>query len=45
MKKLLPYRFVYSYYADVTNNPGNEKEILRQLFFQRYFDERANKKA
>lgn len=30
-KRLLPHRLVYGYYPDVVNNPGNEKEILRQL--------------
>lgn len=30
-KRLIPHRLVYGYYPDVVNNPGNEKEILRQL--------------
>ncbi|MDE3181883.1 MAG: ATP-binding protein [Bacteroidota bacterium] len=30
-KRLLPHRLVYGYYPDVVNNPGNEKEILKQL--------------
>nr|WP_297167018.1 ATP-binding protein [uncultured Dysgonomonas sp.] len=30
-KRLIPHRLVYGYYPDVVNNPGNEKEILKQL--------------
>jgi predicted AAA+ superfamily ATPase len=30
-KRLLPHRLVYGYYPDVVNNPGDEKEILKQL--------------
>lgn len=30
-KRLLPHRLIYGYYPDVINNPGNEKEILREL--------------
>ena len=30
-KRLLSHRLVYGYYPDVVNNPGNEKEILKQL--------------
>ncbi|MDR1258031.1 MAG: ATP-binding protein [Tannerellaceae bacterium] len=30
-KRLLPHRMVYGYYPDVVNNPGDEKEILKQL--------------
>ncbi|HKL92399.1 MAG TPA: ATP-binding protein [Bacteroidales bacterium] len=30
-KRLLPHRLVYGYYPDVVNNPGSEKEILKQL--------------
>ena len=30
-KRLLPHRLVYGYYPDVINNPGDEKEILKQL--------------
>ncbi|GAO30629.1 ATP-binding protein [Geofilum rubicundum] len=30
-KRLLPHRLVYGYYPDVVSNPGNEKEILKQL--------------
>lgn len=30
-KRLLQHRLVYGYYPDVVNNPGNEKEILKQL--------------
>lgn len=30
-KRLLRHRLVYGYYPDVVNNPGNEKEILKQL--------------
>jgi predicted AAA+ superfamily ATPase len=29
--RLLPHRLIYGYYPDVVNNPGNEKEILKQL--------------
>ncbi len=30
-KRLIPHRLVYGYYPDVSNNPGREKEILKQL--------------
>ena len=30
-KRLLHHRLLYGYYPDVVNNPGNEKEILKQL--------------
>ncbi len=30
-KRLLEHRLIYGYYPDVVNNPGNEKEILKQL--------------
>lgn len=30
-KRLIPHRMIYGYYPDVINNPGNEKEILKQL--------------
>jgi len=30
-KRLIPHRLVYGYYPDVINNPGNEREILKQL--------------
>lgn len=30
-KRMLEHRLVYGYYPDVINNPGEEKEILRQL--------------
>lgn len=30
-KRLLRHRLVYGYYPDVVTNPGNEKEILKQL--------------
>jgi predicted AAA+ superfamily ATPase len=30
-KRLIPHRLVYGYYPDVVNNPGNEKDILKQL--------------
>jgi predicted AAA+ superfamily ATPase len=30
-KRLISHRLVYGYYPDVLNNPGNEKEILKQL--------------
>ena len=30
-KRLLIHRLVYGYYPEVLNNPGNEKEILKQL--------------
>ncbi|GBU07477.1 ATPase [Bacteroidales bacterium] len=30
-KRMIPHRLVYGYYPDVVNNPGNEKEILKQL--------------
>ena len=30
-KRLLSHRLVYGYYPDVVNNPGSEKEILKQL--------------
>ena len=30
-KRLIPHRLVYGYYPDVVNNPGDEKEILKQL--------------
>ena len=30
-KRLISHRLVYGYYPDVINNPGNEKEILKQL--------------
>lgn len=30
-KRLLHHRLIYGYYPDVVNNPGEEKEILKQL--------------
>ena len=30
-KRLIPHRLIYGYYPDVVNNPGDEKEILKQL--------------
>ncbi|MDL2227547.1 ATP-binding protein [Odoribacter sp. OttesenSCG-928-L07] len=30
-KRLIPHRLVFGYYPDVINNPGDEREILRQL--------------
>ena len=30
-KRLLPHRLVFGYYPDVVNNPGDEKDILKQL--------------
>jgi len=30
-KRLLNHRLIYGYYPDVVNNPGEEKEILKQL--------------
>lgn len=30
-KRMLPHRLIYGYYPDVVNNPGMEKEILKQL--------------
>lgn len=30
-KRMLPHRMVYGYYPDVVNNPGMEKDILKQL--------------
>lgn len=30
-KRLLKHRLIYGYYPDVVNNPGDEKEILKQL--------------
>ena len=30
-KRLLQHRLIYGYYPDVVNNPGEEKEILKQL--------------
>lgn len=30
-KRLLEHRLIYGYYPDVINNPGQEKEILKQL--------------
>lgn len=30
-KRMLEHRLVYGYYPDVINNPGEEKEILKQL--------------
>lgn len=30
-KRLLPHRLIYGYYPEVVTNPGNEKEILKQL--------------
>ena len=30
-KRLISHRLVYGYYPDVVNNPGSEKEILKQL--------------
>jgi len=29
--RMLPHRLVYGYYPDIVNNPGNEKELLKQL--------------
>ncbi|MCF2442408.1 ATP-binding protein [Dyadobacter sp. CY345] len=30
-KRLLPERLIYGYYPDIVNNPGSEKDILKQL--------------
>ncbi len=30
-KRMLPHRLVFGYYPDVVNNPGDEKDILKQL--------------
>lgn len=30
-KRMIPQRMIFGYYPDVINNPGNEKEILKQL--------------
>jgi predicted AAA+ superfamily ATPase len=30
-KRLINHRLLYGYYPDVVNNPGSEKEILKQL--------------
>ncbi|AEF82601.1 ATP-binding protein [Leadbettera azotonutricia] len=30
-KRLIPHRLVYGYYPEVVNNPGDEKELLKQL--------------
>ena len=30
-KRLIPLRLIYGYYPDVVSNPGDEKEILKQL--------------
>lgn len=30
-KRLLSHRLIYGYYPDVINNPGDEREILKQL--------------
>lgn len=30
-KRMLPHRLLYGYYPDVVNNPGMEKDILKQL--------------
>jgi len=30
-KKMLPHRLIYGYYPEIVNNPGREKEILKQL--------------
>ncbi len=30
-KRLLHHRLIYGYYPDVVNNPGDEKDILKQL--------------
>ena len=30
-KRMIPHRLVYGSYPEVINNPGNEKEILKQL--------------
>ena len=30
-KRLLPHRLIFGYYPDVVNNPGEEKDILKQL--------------
>lgn len=30
-KRMMPHRMLYGYYPDVVCNPGDEKEILRQL--------------
>lgn len=30
-QRLLEHRLIYGYYPDVINNPGNEKDILKQL--------------
>ena len=30
-RRLLQHRMIYGYYPDVINNPGDEKEILKQL--------------
>ncbi|MBN1650332.1 MAG: ATP-binding protein [Bacteroidales bacterium] len=29
--RMMPHRLIYGYYPDVINNPGKEKEILKQL--------------
>ena len=30
-KRMLPHRLIYGYYPEIVNNPGEEKEILKQL--------------
>jgi predicted AAA+ superfamily ATPase len=30
-KRLIPHRLVYGYYPEVASNPGDEKELLKQL--------------
>lgn len=30
-KRMIPHRLIFGYYPDVVNNPGEEKEILKQL--------------
>ncbi|MEG1617258.1 MAG: ATP-binding protein [Bacteroidales bacterium] len=30
-RRMLPHRLVYGYYPEIVNNPGTEKELLKQL--------------
>lgn len=30
-KRLIPHRLLYGYYPEIVNNPGDEKELLKQL--------------
>ena len=30
-RRMLPHRLVYGYYPEIVNNPGDEKELLKQL--------------